>query len=65
MGQLQKIFDYLPLPKDGYYYDETAVANLLFLGLITKEFTVMMNTKIDDVIPAFNDEGQYLRFGRV
>ena len=65
MGQLHKIFDHLPLPKGGYYYDEGAVANLLSLGHITKEFTVIMNTEIDDAIYIFNDEGQYLRFGRV
>ena len=65
MGQLHKIFDHLPLPKGGYYYNEGAVANLLSLGHITKEFTVIMNTKIDDAIYIFNDEGQYLRFRRV
>ena len=64
-GQLHKIFHHLPLPKDGYIYDERAVANLLSLGHITKEFTVIMNTKIDDAIYVFNNKGQYLRFGRV
>ena len=65
MGSLSDVFKHLPLPQDGYYYDEEAVANLLSLGQITKEFQVYMNTAIDDAIYIINSEGKYLRFGRL
>ena len=32
IGSLKKVFEHLPLPKNGYYYDKNMIANLLSLG---------------------------------
>lgn len=63
MGELHKKFDYLPLPKEGYYFDEGAVANLLLLAHIVKEFDVYLNTAVDNALYVLDGHGKYLRFG--
>ena len=64
IGSLKKVFEHLPLPKNGYNYDENTVANLLSLGRIANKFRVVMDTDIDDAIYVFGDDGKYLRFGK-
>lgn len=64
MGSLNKVFEYLPLPKDGYYHDQKAVANLISMARAADEFTIKMNTEVDDAIYVFDEQGKYLRFGR-
>jgi len=64
MGSLSKALEHLPLPKDGYLFDEGIVANLLSLGKIAKEFRVVMDTDIDDAIYVYGKDGKYLRFGK-
>lgn len=58
------MFEHLPLPKEGYYYDQNTMANPLSLGQIANEFTVKMNTAIDDVIYVYDKDGKYIRFAR-
>lgn len=65
MGRLNDKFNYLPLPKEGYYFDETAVTNLVLLGHVLKEFNVYMNTSVDNALYKMDDNGRYLRFGGV
>ena len=50
IGLLNKIFEYLILPKDRYYYDQKVVANLISIAYIENKFTISMNTEIDYVI---------------
>ena len=50
-GDLSEKFGNVPLPKTGYYYHESAMANMLSLGLLADEFTVRMNTDIDATPP--------------
>ena len=64
LGCLKKALQHLPLPKDGYYYDENVVANLLFLGKIANEFRVVMDTDIDNAIYVYGKDGKYLRFAK-
>ena len=64
MGSLSKALEHLPLPKDGYLFDEGIVANLLSLGKIADEFRVVMDTDIDDAIYVYGKDGKYLRFGK-
>ena len=59
-----KAFEHLPLQKKAYYYNQNAIANLLSLGQIAKEFTLKMNTAIDDAIYVYDREGKYIRFAR-
>ena len=63
MGSLTSVFDHLSLPKDGYYYNEGAVANILSLDQITKEFWVYMNIIVNDAFYIINNKGKYLQFG--
>ena len=61
-GSLSSKLGNLPLPKDDYYYDPDAMANLLLLALISKTNCVYMVTVIDNAFYAFDEEGKYLRF---
>ena len=64
LASLSKALCHLPLPKQGYYYNQNVIANLLSLGKIADEFTVVMNTAIDDAIYVYGNKGKYLRFGK-
>ena len=64
IGSLSRAFEHLRLPKKGYYYDQNAMVNLLSLGQIAKEFTVKMNTAIDDAIYVYDEDRKYVRFAR-
>ena len=61
-GSLSSKLGNLPLPKDDYYYDPDAIANLLSLALISKTNRVYMDTAIDSAFYVFDEEGKYLRF---
>ena len=61
-GSLSSKLGNLPLPKDDYYYDPDAMANLLLLALISKTNRVYMDTAIDNAFYVFDEEGKYLRF---
>ena len=52
------------MPKDGYYYNENVVANLLSLGKIVNEFRVVMDTDVNDAIYVYGKDGKYLQFGK-
>ena len=53
----------LPLPREGYYYDKKALANLLSLACIVDKYWVRMNTHIDDAIYVQSKTGgRLLRF---
>ena len=64
IGSLKKVFEHLPLPKNGYYSDENMIANLLSLEKIANEFRVVMDTDIDNAIYVYGEDGKYLRFGK-
>ena len=64
IGLLSKIFEHLPLPKKGCYYNQNAMVNILSLRQIAKEFTVKMNTAVDNAIYVYNKDGKYIRFVR-
>ena len=64
IGLLKKVFEHLPLPKNGYYYDKNMIANLLSLGKVANKFRVVMDTDIDDAIYVYGEDGKYLRFGK-
>ena len=49
-GALHHNLASLPLPAEGYYYDEKALTNLLSLACIVNEYWVRMDTRIDDAI---------------
>ena len=48
MGNLNSILRHLPLPAENYYYHENAVANLLSLGRVCKQFRVLFNSDVHD-----------------
>jgi len=60
MGSLSKALEDLPLPRDGYLFDEGIVANLLSLGKIADKFRVVMDTDIDDAIYVYGKDDKYL-----
>jgi hypothetical protein len=62
IGRLCNVLNLLPLPSDGYYFYPKGVANILSLAMIADTKRVMMDTRIDDVIYVFNEDGTYLRF---
>ena len=64
LGSLSKALSHLLLPKQGYYYNQNVVTNLISLGKIADAFTVVMNTAIDDAIYIYGDKGKYLRFSK-
>ena len=61
-GSLCDGLEDLPLPKNGYFHHKNGLANLLSLGLIAKEFRVVLDTSIDNAFYIFNDDGSYIRF---
>jgi hypothetical protein len=64
IGRLCKDLNLLPLPSDGYYFYPKGVANILSLAMIADTKRVMMDTRIDDAIYVFNEDGTYVRFAR-
>lgn len=64
LGSLKKALDYLPLPKNDYYYDKNVVTILLSLGKIASKFTVVMDTAIGNAIYVYSEDGKYLRFSK-
>ena len=64
IGLLFKTFEHLLLPKKGCYYNQNAMANLLSLGQIAKEFTVKMNTAVNDAVCMYDEDEKYIRFAK-
>ena len=62
MGKLNSILKHLPLPAENYYYHKNAVANLISLGQVCKEFRVVFDSDIHDAFYIFNDDGTYVVF---
>ena len=62
MGNLKSILRHLPLPAENYYYHENAVANLLSLGRVCKQFRALFDSDIHDAFYIFNDDGSYVVF---
>ena len=61
VGLLHTALRHLPLPTKNYYYDETAIANLLSFSRIAEEYYVICNTRIDDAIYVQSKvDGKYL-----
>ena len=61
-GQLCDSLQHLPLPKEGIYYQEHGVANLLSLAMVAANNRVVMDTAIDNAFYVYNDDGSYIRF---
>ena len=61
-GWLCDALKHLPLPQDGYYYQENGVANLLSLALFASNHRVVLETAIDNAFYVFNEDGSYIRF---
>ena len=48
----------LLLPREGYYYDKKALANLLSLACIVDEYWVRLDTRINDAIDVQSKTGR-------
>ena len=59
---MASILKHLPLPAENYYYHKNAVANLVSLGRICKEFRVMFDSGVHDTFYIFNDDGTHVVF---
>ena len=62
MGKLTSILRHIPLPADNYYHHEDAVANLISLGQVCKEFRVLFDSDVQNMFYIFNDDGTYVVF---
>ena len=62
MGKLNYILKPLPLPAENYYYHENAVANLLSLGQVCKQFRVLFDSDVHNAFYIFNNNGSYVVF---
>ena len=62
-GSLHTALQHLPLPRDDYHYDDTAIANLLSFARLADDYYILCNTRIDDAIYVQSKEdGKFLRF---
>ena len=65
VGSLHTALRHLPVPTKNYYYDESAIANLLSFSRIAEEYHVICNTRVDNAIYVQSKvDGKYLRFKR-
>ena len=65
MGHLHPSLHHLPLNKRNYfYYCPNGVVNLMSLSLLTDEFDIMMNLRINNAFYVFDKNGNYMRYGR-
>ena len=62
MDKLTSILKHLQLPADNYYYHEDAVANLISLGQVCKEFRVLFDSGVNNAFYIFNDDDTYVVF---
>ena len=62
MGKLTSMLKHLALPAENYYYHKNAVANLISLGQVCKDFRVVFDSDVHDAFYIFNDDGTYVVF---
>ena len=60
VGSLYSLLRHLLLPMDEYYFHASAVANVVSLGRISKEFKTVFDSGIHNTFYVFNDDGTYV-----
>lgn len=64
VGSLNSELGAVPLPKSGYYHCPNRIGNILSLAAIAEEYSVVMDTAIEDAFFVIDDSDNYLKFSR-
>ena len=62
IGDILSQLQGLPLPTNGYYYSNTAMANILSLAIILEKFWVFLDYTMDNAFYMFDNRGKYICF---